>query len=73
MGDGERRRDRWGIYGDFTTEPDAQTCFDLAKAYADMGLLRDAMSELETILRMDPHHVGARAEIAKMHGRLPKP
>jgi hypothetical protein len=75
MGGDDRQRDRWGIHGDgdLAAEPDAQTRFELAKAYADMGLLRDAMSELELVLGIEPDHVGARAELENVRRRLPKP
>jgi hypothetical protein len=74
MGDSERRRDRWGIYGHAETEPDVRTRFEIAKAYAEMGLLGDAMAELEEVLRVEPGHVGARTEIARLRlgGRSPK-
>jgi len=52
---------------------DVATHFDLAMAYADMGLLRDAMEELAIVLRVDPAHVPARAAMVALRHRLAHP
>jgi hypothetical protein len=48
---------------------DVPTHFDLGCAYADMGLLDDAIHELELVLRVQPKHVEARAKLAQVLAR----
>jgi hypothetical protein len=52
---------------------DVATHFDLAAAYAKMGLLRDAMDELAIVLQADPAHVPARTAMVELRLRLDRP
>jgi hypothetical protein len=47
--------------------------FELGTAYAEMGLLGDAVEELEIVLRADPQHVRARAALVELRLRLAPP
>jgi pilus assembly protein FimV len=51
------------------SESEVHTHFDLGVAYADMGLLTDAMHEFETVLRADPGHARARAALVEACAR----
>ena len=53
--------------------PDVATHFDLAAAYAEMGLVRDAMDELAIVLQADPAHLPARAAMVELRLRLARP
>jgi hypothetical protein len=48
---------------------DADTHFDLAVAYAEMGLVREAMDELAIVLEADPRHLRARAAMVELRLR----
>jgi hypothetical protein len=54
-------------------EPDVETHFELGTAYAEMGLLHDAMGEFEIVLRRDPEHPRARAALTDVRSRLLPP
>jgi Flp pilus assembly protein TadD len=54
-------------------EDDASTHFDLGIAYAEIGMLADAASEFELVLKHDPRHVRARAELEIVRAKLAKP
>jgi hypothetical protein len=54
-------------------DDDVATHFDLGVAYAEMGLLPDAANEFELVLRTEPHHTRARAELALMHALMGNP
>lgn len=65
-------RFRQGVAGR-VREDDVSTHFDLGVAYAEMGLLADAASEFELVLRHDPWHARARAELMAMNARMGNP
>src|SRR4029079_14494719 len=46
------------------------THLELALAYAEMGLIPDAVSELEHVLKLDPMHVVARAALQMARTQL---
>lgn len=54
-------------------DDDLDTHIDLGVAYAEMGLLADAVAEFEHVLRHDPGHVRARAELAAVNLRMGNP
>ncbi len=51
---------------------DWQSRFDLAVAYAEMGLYADAIEELEAVLRIKPDHAEAQAELLAARAALQK-
>jgi Tfp pilus assembly protein PilF len=61
--DAERMSDDDGI----------RTHLDLGVAYMEMGLLSDAVAELEIVLRHDPTHELARVTLAEVHAQMGKP
>jgi hypothetical protein len=44
--------------------------YDLASAYAEMGMLEDAIAELTLVLEANPRHTLARAAIVELRHRL---
>jgi hypothetical protein len=52
---------------------DAATHFDLAMAYAEMGMVQDAIDELAIVLQANPRHVRARAALVELRLRLAAP
>lgn len=52
---------------------DADTHFELGAAYAENGLLADAIAELEEALVLDPQHVAARAALLELRLRVDPP
>jgi hypothetical protein len=52
---------------------DVATHFDLAMAYAEMGMIDDAIGELCAVLEADPRHLRARAEIVALRLRRDRP
>jgi len=51
-------------------EDDVSTHFDLGIAYAEMGMVSDAISEFELVLTHDPNHVQARAKLEVLRAKL---
>jgi Tfp pilus assembly protein PilF len=51
-------------------DDDVETHFDLGLAYFEMGLLRDAESELTLALKYDPNHAAARAALELVERRM---
>jgi tetratricopeptide (TPR) repeat protein len=51
-----------GIAGQIAAD-DWQAHFDLGVAYAEMGVYQEAIEEFEAVLRVNPGHAQAQAEL----------
>lgn len=52
-------------------DPEVEARFDLAAAYLEMGLVDDAISELELVLVAAPTHARALEMLARARGGPP--
>jgi len=58
---------------DLISPDDVTTHYDLGVAYLDMGLLEDAITEFEVVLRAAPTHAAASAALRRATARLRGP